>query len=204
MGTTGGAETASLVPLSGPRTSWFTGTAAQIAGLAGQLGNLEPGRPPDLVVLERRREDRYASVVAADAMSWRDVPGQGLLRHSRPRQRARVDQRDGRDDLAPLAHLRRTVAAASVSTPALFVHSDGCVLPEDLRAVASNLRGPVAIAWGEGGQAERKATTNARRHLAAGTGFAAALLCLSAATNDLVGEVQARRASTALSSGSSP
>lgn len=43
-------------------------------------------------------------------------------------------------------------AAASVSTPALFVHGDGCVLPENLRTIASNLRGPVNIAWGEGPQ----------------------------------------------------
>jgi cytosine/adenosine deaminase-related metal-dependent hydrolase len=46
-----------------------TSTAADIAGLAGQLGSLEAGRPADLVVLERGREDPYESVVAADP-SW--------------------------------------------------------------------------------------------------------------------------------------
>jgi cytosine/adenosine deaminase-related metal-dependent hydrolase len=46
-----------------------TSTAAGIAGLAGQLGSLEAGRPADVVVLERRREDPYESVVAADP-SW--------------------------------------------------------------------------------------------------------------------------------------
>jgi 5-methylthioadenosine/S-adenosylhomocysteine deaminase len=46
-----------------------TSTAAQIAGLAGQLGTLEQGRPADVLVLERRREDPYESVVAADP-SW--------------------------------------------------------------------------------------------------------------------------------------
>ena len=46
-----------------------TSTAADIAGLAGQLGSLETGRPADVVVLERRREDPYESVVAADP-SW--------------------------------------------------------------------------------------------------------------------------------------
>ena len=46
-----------------------TSTAADIAGLAGQLGSLEAGRPADVVVLERRREDPYESVVAADP-SW--------------------------------------------------------------------------------------------------------------------------------------
>jgi hypothetical protein len=46
-----------------------TSTAAQIAGLGGQLGSLEQGRPADLLVLERRRQDPYESVVAADP-SW--------------------------------------------------------------------------------------------------------------------------------------
>jgi 5-methylthioadenosine/S-adenosylhomocysteine deaminase len=46
-----------------------TSTAAQIAGLAGQLGSLEQGRPADLLVLERRHQDPYQSVVAADP-SW--------------------------------------------------------------------------------------------------------------------------------------
>ena len=34
-----------------------TSTAASIAGLASQLGALEPGRPADLLVLERRHQD---------------------------------------------------------------------------------------------------------------------------------------------------
>jgi 5-methylthioadenosine/S-adenosylhomocysteine deaminase len=46
-----------------------TATAAQIAGLGGQLGSLEQGRPADLLVLERQRQDPYESVVAADP-SW--------------------------------------------------------------------------------------------------------------------------------------
>jgi 5-methylthioadenosine/S-adenosylhomocysteine deaminase len=46
-----------------------TSTAAQIAGLGDQLGTLEPGRPADLLVLERRHQDPYQSVVAADP-SW--------------------------------------------------------------------------------------------------------------------------------------
>jgi 5-methylthioadenosine/S-adenosylhomocysteine deaminase len=46
-----------------------TSTTAQIAGLASQLGSLEPGRPADLLILERRHQDPYESVVAADP-SW--------------------------------------------------------------------------------------------------------------------------------------
>lgn len=46
-----------------------TSTAASIAGLGEQLGTLEQGRPADLLVLERRRDDPYESVVAADP-SW--------------------------------------------------------------------------------------------------------------------------------------
>jgi cytosine/adenosine deaminase-related metal-dependent hydrolase len=43
--------------------------AARIAGQGDQLGALLPGRPADLLVLERHREDPWTNVVAADP-SW--------------------------------------------------------------------------------------------------------------------------------------
>jgi 5-methylthioadenosine/S-adenosylhomocysteine deaminase len=46
-----------------------TSGAAQIAGLGDHLGMLAPGRPADLLVLERRREDPWTNVVDADP-SW--------------------------------------------------------------------------------------------------------------------------------------
>ena len=46
-----------------------TAGAARIAGLGDQLGALLPGRPADLLVLERQREDPWTNVVAADP-SW--------------------------------------------------------------------------------------------------------------------------------------
>jgi 5-methylthioadenosine/S-adenosylhomocysteine deaminase len=46
-----------------------TAGAARIAGLGDQLGALLPGRPADLLVLERQREDPWANVAAADP-SW--------------------------------------------------------------------------------------------------------------------------------------
>ena len=45
-------------------------------------------------------------------------------------------------------------AAGEVSVPTLLVHSDGCVLPENLRTVAANLRGPAEVVWGEGTQTD--------------------------------------------------
>jgi fermentation-respiration switch protein FrsA (DUF1100 family) len=44
--------------------------------------------------------------------------------------------------------------AAAVTTPALFVHSDGCVFPDNVKAVAARLGGPVQMAWGEGEQTD--------------------------------------------------
>jgi 5-methylthioadenosine/S-adenosylhomocysteine deaminase len=44
---------------------WMTSGAATIAGFADRLGSLRPGAPADLVVLARRAEDPYDSVVAA-------------------------------------------------------------------------------------------------------------------------------------------
>ncbi|MGC4000996.1 MAG: amidohydrolase family protein [Anaeromyxobacter sp.] len=46
-----------------------TRDAARIAGLEAHLGRLAPGRPADLLVLERRREDPWTNVVEAEP-SW--------------------------------------------------------------------------------------------------------------------------------------
>ena len=46
-----------------------THDAARIAGLEDQIGRLEAGRPADILVLERRRDDPWDNVVAADP-SW--------------------------------------------------------------------------------------------------------------------------------------
>lgn len=43
-----------------------TSDAAEIAGLGAELGVLEPGRPADLVVLERRLDDPYENVLEAE------------------------------------------------------------------------------------------------------------------------------------------
>jgi fermentation-respiration switch protein FrsA (DUF1100 family) len=45
-------------------------------------------------------------------------------------------------------------AADRVSAPALFVHSDGCVFPDNVRSVHARLRGPKQLAWSEGGQTD--------------------------------------------------
>jgi 5-methylthioadenosine/S-adenosylhomocysteine deaminase len=43
-----------------------TSDAAKIAGLADKLGAVEAGRPADLAVFERMREDPWESVAVAD------------------------------------------------------------------------------------------------------------------------------------------
>jgi dienelactone hydrolase len=43
-------------------------------------------------------------------------------------------------------------AASDVGVPTLFVHSDGCVFPENVEALRRRLRGPVEVAWGAGTQ----------------------------------------------------
>jgi hypothetical protein len=40
-------------------------------------------------------------------------------------------------------------AAGRVNVPALFVHSDGCVFPDNLRAVHERVRGPKRLVWSE-------------------------------------------------------
>jgi hypothetical protein len=45
-------------------------------------------------------------------------------------------------------------AADRVDTPALFVHSDGCVFPDHVRLVHSKLRGPKKLVWTAGTQSD--------------------------------------------------
>lgn len=45
-------------------------------------------------------------------------------------------------------------AAAAVSVPALFVHSEAAVLPDNVRAVAHRLNGPVELLWVDGEQTD--------------------------------------------------
>ena len=45
-------------------------------------------------------------------------------------------------------------AAGRVNVPALFVHSDGCVFPDNLRAVHDSVRGPKRLVWGDGTQTD--------------------------------------------------
>ena len=43
-------------------------------------------------------------------------------------------------------------ATSALTVPSLFVHGDGCVLPENLRAVAGKAAGPTELVWAEGTQ----------------------------------------------------
>jgi uncharacterized protein len=45
-------------------------------------------------------------------------------------------------------------AARRVRAPALFVHSDGCVFPDNLRSVYASLQGPKQLEWLTGGQTD--------------------------------------------------
>ena len=45
-------------------------------------------------------------------------------------------------------------AAGRVNVPALFVHSDGGVFPDNLRAVHERMRGPKRRVWSEGTQTD--------------------------------------------------
>jgi uncharacterized protein len=45
-------------------------------------------------------------------------------------------------------------AARKVRVPALFVHSDGCVFPDNVRAVYARLQGPKQLEWLAGGQTD--------------------------------------------------
>jgi hypothetical protein len=45
-------------------------------------------------------------------------------------------------------------AADRVQTPSLFVHSDGCVFPDNVRVIQARLCGPKQLVWAEGTQTD--------------------------------------------------
>lgn len=45
-------------------------------------------------------------------------------------------------------------AASDVSVPSLFVHSDGCVFPDNVRTVITSMPGPAETVWSEGFQTD--------------------------------------------------
>ena len=45
-------------------------------------------------------------------------------------------------------------AADHVQTPTLFVHSDGCVFPDNVRSIHARLRGPKRLIWADGTQTD--------------------------------------------------
>jgi fermentation-respiration switch protein FrsA (DUF1100 family) len=45
-------------------------------------------------------------------------------------------------------------SAGRVSVPTLFVHSDGCVFPENIRLVKARLKGPAQLVWTRGTQTD--------------------------------------------------
>src|SRR3954452_4009253 len=62
------AQQGKLLPAA-ELVAMVTSGAARIAGLADHLGSLAPGRPADVLVLERHHEDPYENVCQADP-SW--------------------------------------------------------------------------------------------------------------------------------------
>ena len=42
--------------------------------------------------------------------------------------------------------------AGAVATPSLFVHADGCVFPDHVKAIHARLKGPKELVWAAGGQ----------------------------------------------------
>jgi cytosine/adenosine deaminase-related metal-dependent hydrolase len=62
------ARQGTLIPAA-DLVEMVTAGAARIAGLADHLGSLAPGRPADVLVVERHHEDPYENVCQADP-SW--------------------------------------------------------------------------------------------------------------------------------------
>jgi 5-methylthioadenosine/S-adenosylhomocysteine deaminase len=89
-------------PSSKKLVDMLTRDAAAIAGLGDKLGTLAPGRPADILVLERRREDPWENVVEADPGWVELVMIDGDLAYGREDWVTELTAAESRDGLEPL------------------------------------------------------------------------------------------------------
>ena len=135
---------------------WYhdtTSVAAFYGGLAGVARRLELAR----AALERYRATGHVETVPAYKPGDETAGMFFELDYYANRSRGAVPA--WRNEMATLSWAPWLLfdglsAADRVDTPALFVHSDGCVFPDHVRLVHGKLRGPKQLLWATGTQTD--------------------------------------------------
>jgi uncharacterized protein len=147
-----GSRVARFISIAG----WYhdtTSVAPFYGGLTGVAGRLEAAR----AALERYRATGHVETVPA-YKPGDETAGMFLeLDYYANASRGAVPA--WRNEMATLSWTPWLLfdglsAADRVDTPALFVHSDGCVFPDNVRLVHSRLRGPKKLIWAAGTQTD--------------------------------------------------
>ena len=146
---------------SGARIARFVSIAGWFHDLAG-LGTFYGG---EAGIAERLDAASRAARTLETSGTTEMVPPTGPATCRRRCLRARllatqavVRSRRGATRWPPVVDLlvpvRRPAGADQVATPALFIHSDGCVFPDNVRSVHDRLRGPKRLVWSDGTQTD--------------------------------------------------
>ena len=147
-----GSRVARFISVAG----WYhdtTSVAAFYGGLTGVAQRLETAR----TALERYRRTGQVEMVPAYKLGDETA---GMFFESdyyaNPSRGAVPAWRNEMATLswAPFLLFDGLSAADRVGTPTLFVHSDGCVFPENVRLIHNRLRGSSQLVWGSGTQTD--------------------------------------------------
>jgi uncharacterized protein len=135
---------------------WFHDTASVAPFYGGEAGVAERLARSDAATEDYLRTGEVAAVAAYGPddpeaamtlpMDYYANPARGAV-PAWPNRMATLSWR-------PWLTFDGLAAAAGVDVPALLVHADGCVFPDNVRRLRHELRGPVELAWGDGEQTD--------------------------------------------------
>lgn len=133
---------------------WFHDTASVAPFYGGAEGVRDRLQRAEAAFDRYLRDGELVTVPAYEAGNDRAGMSLELDYYANPARGAIPEWRNEMAELSwiPWLTFDGLAAASSVAVPALFVHADGCVFPENIETFRGTLSGPVEVAWGEGGQ----------------------------------------------------
>jgi uncharacterized protein len=138
----------------GSVAGWFHDTAS-VAPFYGGDGGVRLRLERAGAALDRYvREGEVVTVPAYDPGNDRAGMGFELDYYANPARGAIAEWRNEMAEMSwvPWLTFDGLAAARSVAAPTLFVHSDGCVFPENIETLRRAMTVPIEVAWGDGTQ----------------------------------------------------
>jgi dienelactone hydrolase len=147
-----GARVGSFASVAG----WFHDMAKVMPFYGGAAGLQMRLERAEAAAHRYLRTGEVVTVSAYDAGNDRAAMFVGMDYYANPARGAVTEWRNEMAEMSWLPWLTfdGLSAAAEISVPCLFVHSDGCVFPESIETLRHRLRRPVEVVWSEGAQTD--------------------------------------------------